>query len=511
MALANFIDKINLSAAQRIKAYDRNIFEQKLMSHIIGIEFAENALETKEGRCALDLTIRIISRLYPAINVIDASKNKSGETFKMKLIEIAKQINPQIECNEKPATIKIYIGDVEESPEDITCIYIGSDNWLSYYSRLNPLKCNDRNNPFGPAGAVCIACANLFRFIFNDELNKPRLDDELCFSVFNHQINNAVKQGPILKKIPVSFTLIGAGAIGNAVIWAFSQLNDVMGDMHIIDKETVAISNLQRYILMFKDHVNGSKVEIAKAMLSLHENLTITICPDQWQNVIGSLKQENLKLIATAIDTRKERLLIQSTLPRKIVNAWTSTDDIGISRHLDFLNGACLGCLYMPNQKEKSESEKIAESLGMGAHEPFLRSYIANRQPIDEQFAAIVHQYSGIDQNLIREYIGQQVIIFYSEAICGGRIFKVNGANGNDQNMEVPLAHESVFAGILLAAEIVIESIGGRAENFPLLTKINLLRPAHNNFLEEEQKHYSGLCICQDDEFVGRYKEKWNT
>jgi len=509
MALANFIDKISLSAAQRIKAYDRNIFEQKLMSQVIGIEFAENALETKEGRCALDLLVRIISRLYPSINIIDSSKNKSGETFKLKLIDIAKQINPQIECNEKPATIKICVGDIAELPGDIAYFYIGSDNWLSYYSRLNPLKFNNSNNPFGPAVAVCITCANLFRFIFNDELNKPGLDEELCFSAFNHQVNDAAKQGPVLNMIPISFTLIGAGAIGNAVVWALSQLEDLKGSIHIIDKETVALSNLQRYILMLQDHVMGSKVEIAKDILSHHKDLTITICPDKWQNVVGNLKQGGLELIATAIDTRKERLLIQSALPRKILNAWTSTDDIGISRHLDFLEDACLGCLYMPHNKEKSESEKIAESLGMAGQEIYIRGYIANRQPIDEQFAAVVHRHSGIDQNLIREYIGQQVVIFYSEAICGGRHVKINGVNGNDQDIEVPLAHESVFAGILLAAEIVIESIGGRAENFPPLTKINLLRPAHNNFLEGEQKHYSELCICQDDVFIRRYKEKW--
>jgi hypothetical protein len=40
-------------------------------------------------------------------------------------------------------------------------------------------------------------------------------------------------------------------------------------------------------------------------------------------------------------------------------------------------------------------------------------------------------------------------------------------------------------------------------------TKIDLMHPIHPYLLEEEDKHYSGRCICQDETFKERYREKW--
>ena len=67
MALANFFDKIHLGAAQILKNYNRSTFETKLLSNCVGLSIGTLALETYEGRVALDLLIRLLARLHPTM------------------------------------------------------------------------------------------------------------------------------------------------------------------------------------------------------------------------------------------------------------------------------------------------------------------------------------------------------------------------------------------------------------------------------------------------------------
>ena len=191
------------------------------------------------------------------------------------------------------------------------------------------------------------------------------------------------------------------------------------------------------------------------------------------------------------------------------MNAWTSPEGIGVSRHLDFTRELCLSCLYLPLHKHKSDSEKIAESLGNPALEPFIREYLANKLPVDDRFIAGISQNTNIDAQLLSTFREQRVEIFYAEAICGGRVIPGRADGQTAYDMEVPLAQESVLAGLLLGAEVVIRSLQLRKKQIEPLTKINMMQPIHNYLLEAETKHHSGLCICQDPIFLDRYKDKW--
>ena len=47
-----------------------------------------------------------------------------------------------------------------------------------------------------------------------------------------------------------------------------------------------------------------------------------------------------------------------------VANAWTQPGDLGVSSH-DFLEGACVNCLYLPDGEQKNEDQIIAESFGV--------------------------------------------------------------------------------------------------------------------------------------------------
>lgn len=504
MPLANFFDKVSLSAAQRIKGYDRSGFEQQLLSHRIGIVYGDNAVHTSEGKMALDLLVRLVSRLYPSINFINLCGDNDSIEYTQLLESTARKINPVIDCTEGlPATIHLCVGKIESYEASVPVFFIGSHNWNSFFSLSTPQFFYDSGNPFGAGAAVCFALANLFRFIFRVELNHPPLDNDFRFSTIDHTINTASANPPLPESIPVSFSLIGTGAIGNATLWSFLHLSGAAGTIQLIDDQLLALSNLQRYVLMDHDDVDKRKVDLLQAKFA-GTQLSLTGFPQKWQEAVGTLSAEQQSLFAVAIDTAEERIKVQSVLPRKILNAWTGPDSLGLSRHLHFETDLCLSCLYLPNGKAKSESEKIAESLGMESKEPFIRRYLANNLPIDDVFITFVSQAMKLNPDELLPYKGQPVQIFYSEAICGGKVVPIH-----NQSIEVPLAHESVLAGILLAAEIIIDALSLREEPEVPLTKINLLEPLHTHLTEQEGKHFTGHCICQDEIYKKRYREKW--
>jgi hypothetical protein len=99
---------------------------------------------------------------------------------------------------------------------------------------------------------------------------------------------------------------------------------------------------------------------------------------------------------------------------------------------------------------------------------------------------------------------GRAVDELYREGFCGGAIITV-GANGTPQDVLVPLAHQSVLAGIMLASALL-------AATDPTLA---IARPAQ---LEARFDVLRGLpqtpvlprvrtdgCICADRDFVDAY------
>ena len=172
MALANFFDKVNLGASQLLKTHDRSDFETKLLSNCICLYYGTVAIKTFEGRVALDLLTRLLSRLYPNLKFTNAEDNGGYCTYKEQMKNIAREINPVINLDDsQEETFVICVGDIVMHPRSpIPTFYVGSGNWKAYHSTTRQQNLGNSQNPFGAASAACLACANLFRALFYDEL-----------------------------------------------------------------------------------------------------------------------------------------------------------------------------------------------------------------------------------------------------------------------------------------------------------------------------------------------------
>jgi hypothetical protein len=130
--------------------------------------------------------------------------------------------------------------------------------------------------------------------------------------------------------------------------------------------------------------------------------------------------------------------------------------------------------------------------------------------PSHFRFIPLIHliaQTKGIGTQSLLPYAGRQLQVFYAEVICGGVMMQLAGMQ--KQAAEVPSAFESAMAGILLAAELVIDCNSLRMEQQPTINKLNLIRPVTRYTFDRLDKACGPDCVCHDRDYQDCYERKW--
>jgi hypothetical protein len=192
-------------------------------------------------------------------------------------------------------------------------------------------------------------------------------------------------------------------------------------------------------------------------------------------------------------------------LPHRLFNAWTQSADLGVSRHPDFLTTACLACLYTPKGERKSESVMVAESLGLP--EPEVREMLYRNTVVDPALADRIAVANQAPVELLRPFVGKPLRAFYQETVCGGVLL----TTGAGQLNETPMAFQSALAGIMLAAELVIDDLGLRPAGLPATTRFDLLHPLGNHMNIPFQKRPGSRCLCLDKHYQQAYQDKYSS
>ena len=505
MALANFFNKSALAASQVLNGYDRSAFETRLLNSPVEIAFDEQAISTDEGKATLELTVRLLARLYPELILTGLALKDSEHVAQLR--ELSQSINPAIGFEAITPVITVVIG-ATKIDRSSSVIYIGSDGWVVKLSPQDPVASGNSCNPFAAGAAACFGAANVFRLIFNDQLDAADMDLPFSMSLLNY--DRLGQENLVSKEIDDSgsinlgvVTLVGIGAIGNGVVWALSKLPILKGELHLVDHEKVDLSNLQRYILAGQQDIDNTKSQLGKSQFR-HSKLNIHPYNGNWASYLNSGDHWNLDMVLAAVDSSRDRIAIQGALPKQVLNAWTQPGDLGISRHLNFLDEACLNCLYPSKSAAKSESQLISESFGLAHEEITIRELLYNNAVVDAYWAEKIAQAKNIPIDLLMPHLGQPIRNFYHAVFCGGILI------GHEQNqkVETPMAFQSALAGILLASELVTIKGGFRSVPIQTMTRINLLRPITHYINEPLRKSNAQNCICQDEDFRAQYRIK---
>ncbi len=366
MALAPYFRRSAVAAAQVLSGFDEDAIRRQLHSVTVGIGYADQGGATPEGRFCIEMAVRLLARLYPRLR-IQGPENRA-------LIDLAKAINIDIELIDEECDFNLCIGS--GAPRGKQNIFLGSDRWDARISPQSDRVSGDSPNPFGAGAAACLGAAYLFRSIFLED----SLDEEdLVLSTLdleNQPSESQLELGAV--EIPSSTVLVGLGAIGNAAMWALARAGSA-GTIHLVDPESIELSNLQRYLLAECGDENKPKVEFVRRFLNQH--LAGNTHQLTWEQFTAT---EGYKWdrVLVALDSAKDRRAVQDTLPRWIVNGWTQPGDLGVSVH-PWREGACLACLYLAKGETPNEDELIASALGLSdqAHQQQIRRLLVGDEP----------------------------------------------------------------------------------------------------------------------------------
>lgn len=509
MSIANFFYKAEKSLGQVLQSVNPEKLLDILTDKKIAIAFDNTVIQHKNSKITLELITNLVARLYPSIGIVYNGNTDEGDTFVKSLISLALGINPDIEIlsGVESYSVALCVGNPDCTSERY--IYMNSDSWNLEISIDKPINVFGNNvlNPFSASAVSCLGVSELFRMVFSDLLKDKFEPQSFTLSLldYSRHSENFIEIKDIDFK---DLTLVGLGAIGNSIAWCLKWIPNLRGIINIVDPETIELSNLQRYVLSSQSNINNLKVDIVKEYLS-HKELTINVAAMPFGEYVKLHRNDcDFDIIAVSVDNAINRVATQAVLPRVVFNAWTGDEgSLGISRHIfDHPQKACLACLYLSTNKQKSRTECIAEIIGFEqnrTNELVVTQVKLNRDLLNE-----ISQLKGYSLSALLPYEGKTLDDFFVEAVCGGVLLPM-GNNAGTSEANVPLAHQSVLAGILLACELVKEALNLIPTDYPVETRMNVLSKMPDFFCSNRSKTINPKCICSDKDYLDIYKKKF--
>ena len=491
MAIPDYFHRNAVAISQAISGLDQTRLESILRDERVGVSIGRDA-KGSEGRALADLLVRLLARLYPAVIV----RVEGGGALADELEALATRINPSVETSGAP-TVEIVVGGANALGQSSRTFYVGSSGWTGRLSESDPQGCGNSNNPFGAGVAACMAAAGLFRSLFLPEM-ETGVDVELSIP----DTIRPLGVGADVKGDVGELVLAGGGAIGNAVVWALARA-EVTGSLSVVDHESIDLGNLQRYVLAErKDEGKPKSVALAGAF---EAKLKATAFECRIAEFL-QMKRHRVENLLLALDSRKDRCAAQASLPLRIANAWTQPGDLGVSVH-DFLAGACVSCLYLPDSKQRNEDEIIAEAFGVPERLMQVRVLLHDGGGVPRDLLEGIASARDLALEKLLPFEDRPLRALYTEGFCGGAVIPLEQIGAPASEVHVPLAHQSALAGVLLAAAGIRGAINGCVGS--LIVRYDVLKQQKCFNVHLAAKKGGEMCICQDHDYRHVYRQKF--
>jgi ThiF family len=473
VSLPRFLSRVVDATAPALGGLDRDAVERKLETTAVAL-VGGDAVGAGASRDGFLLAANLLARLYPRIVVVgpaDVAAQAAGDiTLINPLADVVTTTTPPT------ATPTLYYetnadDDAAAGGAEIDSVAVFARGWNVYVDEA----------PDGAAAAsaallaAVVGVGEVFRIVFADDLGERRRDGSQPGS-FNLVTLGEAADVPQPERVDVSeVRLVGAGAIGQAVARTLAAA-EVEGTLLVIDDESITLSNLQRYVLSRESDVGAVKVDLLRERL---RGSPLEVVPLKTEWYAGLVEKQIPTLVA--VDSPEDRIAVQASLPGLLYNAWTQPADVGWSRHEHFGEEPCLACLYWPDEQRPSQHEQIATAFRQ--HPLRALAYLVHRLPIglplppgavpglpdlpappdaDQWYARPlvddIALAADIDVGELASWRDRPLADVYQDGICGGALLHLN-VGAAPRKVLVPLAHQSAFAGIMLATELIVASV----------------------------------------------------
>lgn len=495
MAVPPFFDRTSLAVAGALGTPEVSAasLKARLADFVVEVAFhSSSALESDSW--AAELLVNLLARLYPAVRVV------APPAEKLRLERIARSINPNVDLTSPGlASVVVAAGD---GPSHLQgAVHMRSDGWVARIGSAPWPAPRGPANPYGAAAAACFAAGEVFRRAFSDCIPTHGRDN-LSVSLLDYS-EEAGSMDELPAVLDVGETaLAGIGAVASGGVWALARHAGLRGELHLIDPQLAEPSNLQRYVLLDMESVGRPKVRVAAKLLA-RTGVAVKMHRATLEKVAGE-RQRGFTTICASPDNVDGRRAAQGLLPRLLVNAWTKDTGLGVSWHRFAAEAPCGCCLYMPTGARPSQSEVIAQTLGLETREA-AELYLRNAVPSPEQLRRIAAK-ARVVPAVLSAWQGKTIREIFT-SVCGAANLNVRE---DGQPEAVPLAHQSALAGVLMAAELVKRAsppLDGKAQGVTAIAWHDVTGPVPTSWMEPVRKE--PRCICSDPTYLSAYLAKW--
>jgi hypothetical protein len=493
MAIAPFHQRA-LVAAGRHLAVAPDQLAGRLGGVVVELRVGEGCAAGND-RWIAELAVNMLARLYPTIAL------GGPDPVVTELAAVARRINPMIDvATPGQADVRLVLGGVDASPDTLSA---DVDGWVVRTGWGEPGRSTDVVNPYAAGYAAAVLVNEVFRRVFRLGEGSPARTVSLL------DFGDSAGRGEELPEAGLGeFVLAGVGAVGNASVWAWARHGGLQGTLWAVDAEDVELSNLQRYVLCGAEDERKSKVDVALDALRAGPGIRVERrkkeleafaedFPDGW----------TLPALCVAADNATARRTAQGLLPRLVLNGWTSDLGLGASWHRFGQGMPCLACLYQPDGVAPSQTDLVAKALGLAPERAALL-WISNG-PLEERDLGAIAEHFKVSIDRLAEWSNKPLSEVYTGIVCGNAAVAMSGSAAMEA---VPLAQQSVLAGILMASELVkrlVPDLERRAQPHASLACDQVLRGVPGDWRQPRKPHPD--CICADPIYQAVYAEKWSS
>lgn len=504
MGLPRFFDRVYTAAGKSL-SITRPDLERLLGERTVAIRLGPRCRERDNPKWIAELLANMLSRFYPVLVL-------SGDDRTLAAVsEIARSINPSIELREGDrGDVTVGVGLTGNDCEDV--VAPAASGWVAMLSFTGSADPDGPANPYSAAVAAALAASEIFRRMFHGYLPEPyrRPGSDYALSLLDH----GTSTGADLALAPDALgqvVLGGVGAVANPALWVLARHQNLEGEMWLVDPERIDLDNLERYALATDRDVEKRTLkvdlgvrELARSRVTAHAK---PVPLDVFAGTFGDgFPFPTLCVSPDNIDARRQA---QSLLPRLLVNGATGEGNIGVSWHRFDSSRPCLCCVYHPGDPPKSDTQKVAEALGLD-HDKAAKLWAANKAIGKEDFDKVAAEL-GLTDGQQAEWRGRSIREFYTGFVCGAVRMELPAAK---KAASVPLAHQSVLTGALMAAELIkrtspsLEALSQPASAFQCY---DVRAPLGTQWISAGISEPVRDCICQDPDYRAVYEEKWGS
>lgn len=480
------------------------------------------------GQLIAFTSVNVLARLFPLITDLDISLHGNvplsiepplgtGTTLSEAIHNLVIALKPNVNVSfvsEPFIDYDCVLSVGNSSVRNDSQVFVTSDGWVSTVSSEEVSNdFSDGINPVGACLSACLGCGEVFKQILRKkseilELPETPYDPrkrikyvrgEFRFSSYDYGVNRESDNPPLPNDIDLGQVFVaGVGAGGGAAAYCLASALSPKGTLYLIDPDEISYPNLNRHIFATSSdaELKEPKVTAAARMFGRKAALTIKTFHGSYQDFAVSWAGKKMDILVSTVDNDQTRRAIQWDLPRIILDAATEHATDCYVKRVKLGEGLCLHCSHPPSQETIDQT--LSASIGLPLSE--IAALDSTNAPFEQRHVESMRE-SCAKHGILPPVVGQHFSDWVRESCAQMKL-------GERQNISIPAPHTVVFAGVLIAGEIIKERCFPDAvlNNYFSYDGIALVEP----WMRLQLAPIPNCPVCSDTAVLGRYREKYD-